>query len=167
MKIGVISDTHDNIPVIKKIFKHFEDAGIRNVIHLGDIISPFVFKFIREVYTGNLYAVFGNNDGEKLFLKEMAKKFNVALYKAPHILKLNGKTIAMMHEPLFIEELPCLEAFDVIAFGHTHEVVSKKIGKTLLINPGEACGYLTGRSTYVELDLDTLEINLEELNERS
>lgn len=167
MKIGIISDTHDNIPVIKKIFKRFEDSGIKNVIHLGDIISPFVFKFIREVYTGNLYVVFGNNDGEKLFLKEMAKKFNIALYRTPHILELNGKTIAMMHEPLFIEELPQVGMFDVVAFGHTHEFVSKKIGKTLLINPGEACGYLTGKSTYVELDLSTMEMSLEVLNERS
>jgi len=44
---------------------------------------------------------------------------------------------------------------DIIAFGHTHSLAIRHNGK-LVINPGELGGWLTGRSSFVILDLDTL-----------
>ena len=38
--------------------------------------------------------------------------------------------------------------------------VIKRHGKTLVINPGEACGYLTGTSTIALLDTGTAEARL-------
>lgn len=160
MKIAFISDTHDNKEAIQFAFSYFEREGIRNVIHLGDLISPFNFRFIREVYTGNLYYVFGNNDGERLFLVEQAKEFNVAVFKLPHILDINGVKIAAMHEPFAILELAETQKFKIVAYGHTHKLHVEKRVETYIINPGEACGYLTGRKTFVifNADEDTCEV---------
>ncbi len=154
MKIGFVSDTHDNKEAIQLAFSYFEREGIRNVIHLGDLISPFNLRFLREVYTGSLYYLFGNNDGERLFLTEQAKELGVAVFKLPQILDINGIKIVAMHEPFAILELAETQKFRIVAYGHTHKLHIEKIGKTHIINPGEACGYLTGKRTFVIFDTD-------------
>ena len=40
----------------------------------------------------------------------------------------------------------------MVVHGHTHEAVAAEQGSTLTINPGEICGYLTGKSTFAILD---------------
>uniref|UniRef100_A0A7V3KML7 Phosphoesterase n=1 Tax=candidate division WOR-3 bacterium TaxID=2052148 RepID=A0A7V3KML7_UNCW3 len=154
MKIGFISDTHDHKEAIQSAFSYFEKEGIRNVIHLGDLISPFNFRFIREVYTGNLYYVFGNNDGERLFLVEQAKEFQVATFKLPQVIDINGIKIIIMHEPFVVKELAETQKFKIVAYGHTHKLHIEKVGETHIINPGEACGYLTGKRTFVVFDAE-------------
>ena len=44
--------------------------------------------------------------------------------------------------------------YDIVVRGHTHKPEIKKVGKTLVINPGEACGYLSGKRTIALLDLE-------------
>ena len=36
----------------------------------------------------------------------------------------------------------------------------EKVKKTLVINPGEACGYLTGKSTIAIIDLEKMEAEI-------
>lgn len=158
MKIGVISDTHDHIPAIQKAFQHFEAQGIQTVLHLGDIISPFVIRFIREVYSGQLLAVFGNNDGERLFLREMFQKYNAEIQMGPRILTIAGRRIIMMHEPVAPEVLA--HAFDLVLYGHLHEIRNEKHSHARILNPGEACGYLSGKRTFAIVDLSTLQAEI-------
>ncbi len=163
MKLGFISDTHDNKEVIINAFKFFEENGIRNVFHLGDLISPFNLRFIREVYTGSLYLVLGNNDGEEVFISQLAKEFNVNLFRTPQVLDVSGIRIALMHEPFAINELAESQKFDVVAYGHTHKIHLEFIGKTFVVNPGEACGYLTGKRSFVVYDTSSKTYKLEEI----
>ena len=161
MKIGIVSDTHDNREKVEKIFSIFEKAGIKTVIHLGDLISPFVIEWIRHKYSGELILVRGNNDGELLFTLSKVKKYGYMYYEDPVVIELDEKRFAIMHKPVFIDEIASSRRVDYVLYGHTHEKVHKKIGRTLIINPGEACGYLTGESTYVILDTKTGEVNIE------
>ncbi len=161
MKIGIVSDTHDNKEKVEKIFMTFEKAGIKTVIHLGDLISPFVIEWIRDKYSKDLILIRGNNDGEFLFTLEKVKKYGYVYYEDPVIIELGGKRLAIMHKPIFIDEIASSSSIDYVLYGHTHKRVHKKIGKTLIINPGEACGYLTGVSTYVILDIETGEVQFE------
>ncbi len=43
IKIGIISDTHGNLPALKVMLDHFDKAGCNEVIHVGDAIAigPF------------------------------------------------------------------------------------------------------------------------------
>ena len=41
MKIGVLSDTHDNLVNIRKAVEIFSKNGVEAVIHAGDFCSPF------------------------------------------------------------------------------------------------------------------------------
>jgi putative phosphoesterase len=55
------------------------------------------------------------------------------------------------------------ESFDVVVHGHTHKADVYRKGKTLVVNPGEVCGYLTNKSTIALLDTDKCEVKLVEL----
>jgi hypothetical protein len=50
--------------------------------------------------------------------------------------------------------------YDIIIHGHTHEAKTYHKGRTLVINPGEACGYLTGKPTIATLDTKTLDVKI-------
>ena len=52
--------------------------------------------------------------------------------------------------------------YDVVVRGHTHTTEMIE-GKTLLVNPGEVCGYLSGRRTVALLDLEEIHAEIVEL----
>ena len=158
MKIGIISDTHDNLPRIKKAVDIFNREKVELVLHAGDFVSPFTFLELKNLNCP-LKGVFGNNDGDKLYLQE---KFKVIgeLYPAPYIVKINNKNVIMLHKEKLIDALAESQKYDVIIYGHTHRTDLRKIGKTLIINPGECGGWLTGKSTIALLDLKTLEAKI-------
>ena len=61
MKIGLISDTHDNIQNIEKATSLFNDYNVSFAIHAGDVVSPEAV----EAFSGvKLIGVLGNNDLE-------------------------------------------------------------------------------------------------------
>ncbi len=168
MKLGVISDSHDNLDKIKKAINILNKENIDFLIHCGDIISPFistVFEGLDEkIKNGNFYGVFGNNDGDLLYLTErLGKICKLSGYEA--ILELAGKKIYVSHgpDPLVIKSLAKSGEFDIICTGHTHDHNIKKINNTLVINPGELCGYLTGKATFVIVDLETMDARLIEI----
>ena len=158
MKIGIISDTHDNLPQIKKAVEIFNREKVELVLHAGDFVSPFTFLEFKNINCP-LKGVFGNNDGDKLYLQE---KFKVIgeLYPAPYIVKINNKNVIMLHKEKLIDALAESQKYDVIIYGHTHRTDLRKIGKTLIINPGECGGWLTRKSTIGLLDLKTLEAKI-------
>ncbi len=47
--------------------------------------------------------------------------------------------------------------------GHTHWPKIEKIDGVLVVNPGEASGWLTGKKTIALVDLNTLEAEIIEL----
>ncbi|MGB8087587.1 MAG: YfcE family phosphodiesterase, partial [Nitrososphaeraceae archaeon] len=69
MKIGIISDTHDDIENVRKAIEIFNKKDVQYVIHAGDYVFPgIVLEFKR--LNAKLIGVLGNNDGEKgLLLK--------------------------------------------------------------------------------------------------
>lgn len=159
MRIGIVSDTHDNKTKVKAIFSHMQEQGVKTVIHLGDLISPFVLDWINNTYSGRLILVRGNNDGELLFTLKKTEKYSYEYHEDPSVIELDGKKIAIMHKPTFIDLI--IDKVDFILYGHTHKKEIRNTGKTIIINPGEACGYLTGEATFALLDLDTGEVKIE------
>ncbi|MCK4687182.1 MAG: metallophosphoesterase family protein, partial [Candidatus Lokiarchaeota archaeon] len=54
--------------------------------------------------------------------------------------------------------------FDIILFGHTHALMNKRYENgVLVVNPGELCGYLTGRATFAIVDTNKMEAEIIEL----
>jgi len=173
MKLGIIADTHDNLAAISRAVEIFNDESIELLIHAGDFVAPFTARSFREL-KAPLIGVFGNNDGDKLLLKELYKDKGVGeLHEDPYEFELSSKKIIVTHKPMIVKPLTASGMYDVVVYGHTHNAVIERHSnrndgeeseeKTWIINPGECCGYITGRKTVAVLDLEKEEAKLVEL----
>lgn len=71
-RIGILSDTHDNIPRIKDAVTRLNKEGVDLVLHAGDYIAPFVMGTLKDL-NAEMIGVFGNNDGDRdLLVKKCA-----------------------------------------------------------------------------------------------
>ena len=170
MKLAVISDTHDHMNNILQAVKIMNERKVDALIHCGDFVAPFVrrwFDGLSENIKENFYGVFGNNDGEKLYLKQVLGKIcKIIENSAELITKFDGKKIFASHMPhqTTINALATSGQFDIILSGHTHNVVNKKYENgVLVLNPGEACVYLTGKATFAIIDTVKMETEIIEL----
>lgn len=166
-RVAIISDSHDRVDHLKKFAERARREGIEEVVHAGDIVSPFAF---RELKGFKVHAVFGNNDGEKLLLSRVAAELGAVLVEQPLFTSIGGREIAVVHGASspewtvrFAEALARSGLFDIVIYGHTHKLDVRRIGETLIVNPGALSGYLVDRATYAIIDLDTLEVEIVEV----
>lgn len=154
MKIGVISDTHDHLDKIQRAINIFREEKIDLLYHAGDFVSPFTAKYFLNI-PFPLVGVFGNNDGDRIFLLNQFKEIG-SIHPEPFLSSIDHKKIIMFHKNDVINELAESQAYDLIIYGHTHKVEVRNVGKTLILNPGECCGWLNGEGTIAILDLNSL-----------
>jgi len=160
--IGVISDTHDNLPMVEKAVKRLNDAKVALVLHAGDYIAPFVIPKFKAL-NAKLIGVFGNNDGDhELLKKRFSECKNCEVRGRFAEIDADGFKIALLHgdETELLEALISCGGFNAVVHGHSHAVGATKKGKTLVVNPGEVCGYLTGKCTMALLDTDRREAKI-------
>lgn len=157
MRIGIVSDTHDNLPNLRRALVLLRERGAALVLHAGDFVAPFVAEPFREAGL-RVIGVFGNNDGDRLYLKERFAGVG-ELFLGPHELELAGRRIVLMHEPRALEALVASGRYDLVVYGHTHRAEIRE-GQPLVINPGELGGWLTGRATCALVDLAALRAEL-------
>lgn len=160
MKLGLISDSHDNMPMIKKAVDLFNKEEVNLVLHGGDLISPIVADHFRAL-SKKMVVVFGNNDGEKLYLVKRLE--GIADCFEDYVeLESEGTRIVLMHQPKFLDSLIAAAKYDLIVYGHTHRVDIRK-DKVLVVNPGESCGWISGKATVAIVDTDSMVVDLVEL----
>ena len=73
MIVGLVSDTHDCLPLIDEAVKRLNEMNVELVLHAGDYISPFVASHFKPL-KAPLIGVFGNNDGDRELLKKTIEK---------------------------------------------------------------------------------------------
>ncbi len=160
MKIGVMSDSHDHLPNIRRALHLFADRQVGALVHAGDFCSPFFFRETEELKNRGvrMYAVFGNNDGDRLLLARNGSGF-CEFRDGVHVFELDGRRIVAMHYPDVAESLLRSGDFDLVIYGHNHQRLEKGQGR-LLLNPGSCAGYLTDRATVAVVDLAVMEVEL-------
>jgi putative phosphoesterase len=163
MRIGLMADTHDRIEAVERAVDFFNSAGVEHVLHAGDLISPFVVpKFAR--LRAKLHYVWGNNEGDRELVRLRLSEIGVSPLGNFAALELGGRKIALLHgtHEEIVGALLRSGSYDVVVRGHTHRAEIRREG-TLCINPGEVCGYLSGRPTVAVLDLTDLSAEIVEL----
>ena len=168
MLLAVISDTHDHKDNILKAVSIMNERNVSALIHCGDYVAPFVkrwFDGLNDKIKNNFYGVYGNNDGERVMLSKILG--NICEIVGLELVKDFGGLIvfaAHMPTPDTIEALAKSGSYDIILTGHTHQVVNKKYDNgVLVVNPGEACGYLSGKATFAIIDTIKKEAEIIEL----
>ncbi len=159
MLVGVLSDTHDRMPLIRQALELFADRNVEAVIHAGDICSPFAAKALKDVESRcPLYVILGNNEGEMAGLKGVLPK----LTQGPLKLEWDGRKVLVHHFDQWCDPTDIAWA-DVVVSGHTHEVVKEVRDGTLFLNPGECCGWVNGTCTVALLETDEPKAEIIEL----
>lgn len=154
MKIGILSDSHDNLAKIEKAVKFFNQHKVSFVLHAGDFIAPFTISRLEKLRC-DWRGVFGNNDGEKTGLTKHSKG---KIKSGPLRIKLGGKAVTLVHD---INTLNLSrEKAHLVFCGHTHKPEIKICGKNIVVNPGECGGWLTGKSSVAIADLTTLSVRI-------
>ncbi|MBP2172932.1 metallophosphoesterase [Methanococcus voltae] len=170
MKIGLISDTHDYLPNIRKAIQVFNRFNVDLVVHCGDFVSLFVISEFKNL-NSKLYATYGNNDGEKTRLKEWLLDINPE-NKIEDSLSFDVENLKffVLHgqDAEILDSVIRSKNYDVVLHGHTHEQKFEEVDGVLVINPGEAFGMLTGLASigilntstkeYTEVDLNNVDI---------
>lgn len=165
MLIGLIADTHDRLPIVESAVKRFNEEKVELVLHAGDYIAPFVIPKFKDL-DAKLIGVFGNNDGDhELLRKRFSECGNMEIRGNFAEVIIDDLKIALIHgtEDALLKALINSESFDVVVHGHLHKAEIYRKGKTLVINPGEACGYLSGKLTIALLDTIKREAKIIEL----
>jgi uncharacterized protein len=150
LMIGILSDTHDNLDAVRSAVQVFKDAGCSLVIHAGDFVAPFAARELAKAACP-VRAVYGNCDGEKAGLEEAIKPFG-AIREPPLEFAEAGLSFLVFHLDAPARKASRRGTSNVVIFGHTHKPEVRREGRTIVINPGEACGWLSGIKTVALLD---------------
>ena len=133
MKVGVVSDTHDNLGIVDAAVEQFEGA-VDAVVHCGDVVAPFAATPFDADF--EFYAVRGNNDGE-WSLRDAVNSFGAYLGEMGE-LSLGGASFAVYHgtsQPIADALVGCGD-YDYVLHGHTHQRAHEQQHGTVRINPG-------------------------------
>jgi putative phosphoesterase len=151
--------------MVEKAVKKLNEEKVELVLHAGDYVAPFVIPKFKNLQA-KLIGVFGNNDGDhELLKKRFSENKNLEIHGNFAAIKVDNLKIALLHgnEEELLNALIDSQSFDVIVHGHMHKADVYRKGKTLIVNPGEVCGYLSGKSTMALLDTVKREVKIVEL----
>jgi len=161
--IGLISDTHDNMQAIAKAVEVFNSKKVGLVLHAGDHVAPFTCTAYKGLEC-KLVGVYGNVDGERRALRERFSSMGFKVEKDFEELEVDEVKIALLHGlyPQIVEALALSGKYHVVVHGHTHLRRAEKMRSALVVNPGEACGYVYGVRSVALLDTATLKVEFVE-----
>jgi putative phosphoesterase len=165
MKIGVFSDIHDNLQNLKKALNFFQEAKIKNLMFCGDFCSPIPLSILGK-YPGQIYAVFGNNDGDRYTMtQKVTENFpNIFLQGEYGDINIEGRRIGITHYPFYGKAMAKSNDFDLVCAGHTHIAETLKFETGIFLNPGDIMGLFDAPSIAV-VELETMEISNIELSQ--
>jgi putative phosphoesterase len=157
MKLGIISDTHDNVENVIKAFKLFSDRQVDRVLHCGDIIAPKTVTFFNGP---PVTAVKGNCDGDVPMLAKLLEERGGEHLGDEGLLDLEGQKICIYHgtNPAKLDTFIKSGAYQYVLTGHTHVLRDERVGSTRVLNPGAHYYGADGTVMLLDLSDDKVEV---------
>jgi len=63
MKVCILSDSHDNIPLLQMAVAEAKQADVQAVLHCGDVVAPSTLGKIQS-FGLPVHVIHGNNSGD-------------------------------------------------------------------------------------------------------
>jgi uncharacterized protein len=154
MKVGILSDTHDQVRTTRTAVGVLVAEGAEVLIHCGDLTGP---EIVYECAGLPSYYVFGNNDFDESGLRRAMQAVGGTCMEFGGVVELAGRRIAVTHGDISSEMRKLSEqAPDYLLFGHSHQPADRRREATRWINPGAL--YRAKHYTVAVLDLATDEV---------
>lgn len=154
MRIGILSDTHDQVARTSRAVSLLIAEGAEALIHCGDYTIPEV---VLECGGLPCHFVFGNNDFDQADLRRAMAAVGGVCLEWGDVVTLGRWRVAVTHGDS-LHEMRRLSALgpDYLLFGHSHRCSDERRGKTRWINPGAL--YRASEWTVAVLDLEMDEL---------
>lgn len=160
MRIGILSDTHNQRDRTQRALKLLTSHGASTLIHCGDFVKASMLELLAGL---PCYFVFGNNDADSMAdLRSVAKTVGAVCLDWGGVVTLDGKRLAITHGHLKSEMRSLLAQHpDYLLSGHSHRMSDQVSGPTRHINPGAM--HRARQFTVGLLDLPTDELRFLEV----
>lgn len=139
MMLGLVSDSHDNVPLCAKVADLFRERRVEMAFHLGDVTAPESLDPFEGL---PLVVVRGNNDEEP--------------WPATWQQEIAGVKVGATHGHMRGELARLIGSCDLVLHGHTHRRRVDREGNALVVNPGAL--YRTWTKTCALLELPSKRI---------
>lgn len=94
MRIGILSDTHDQLVHVQTALDLLRQRQIELVLHCGDIEEPVTVEQFQGLA---VHFVFGNCDHDRAGLRRAMKQIGATFHEDFGHLELEGRSIAFVH----------------------------------------------------------------------
>jgi putative phosphoesterase len=150
MRLGVLSDTHDQLERTRLAIRLLRAEGAEALVHCGDVTGP---DLVLACAVLPCYFTFGNHDAD------MVPRLRAAIAKAGGVclgwggvVELAAKRVAVTHGHMSTDVRRLLAARpDYLLSGHSHITGDRRDGPTRRVNPGAL--HEADRFTVALLDL--------------
>jgi putative phosphoesterase len=156
MRVGILSDTHDQVDRTRVAVKVLIEAGAETLIHCGDITIPEV---VYELAPRPSYFVFGNCDDDLGDLRRAIAAIGGICLERGGLIDLHGHRLAVTHGDS-VRESSRLEAErpEYFLSGHTHRADDVRRDAIRRINPGALHRATTWTVALLDVSTDQLEM---------
>jgi putative phosphoesterase len=138
MRLGILSDTHDDLARTRVAVQLLRDEGAEALIHCGDLASPPIVAACAAL---PFWFVFGNHDADSVpaLQRAAAESGAVCLGWAGEV-ELGGRLIAVAHGHMSYDIRRALASRPhYLLSGHSHIASDRREGLVRRINPGALC----------------------------
>lgn len=162
MKIGIISDTHDDLRNLQEVLVRLQAEGVRAILHCGDLCGPGVVQALAGF---DVWIARGNMDRHP----DLGPVVEVLLGNGRlawlHSPTLNGCSVAVTHgdQEEVLGNLIRSGEYAYVFHGHTHRRRDQMVGRTRVVNPGALGGTRWQQRSFCIVDLEIGEVRFVEL----
>jgi putative phosphoesterase len=135
MLIGVVSDTHGQLVLARAAVRMLESLKVERVLHCGDIGSAEIISLFAAWPT---HFVFGNVDYDRARFRAAIKEAGQTCHDNFGEVEWEARRIALLHgdDARKLDETILCGQYDLVCHGHTHVAAKRRVGTTLVLNPG-------------------------------
>jgi len=162
MKIGIVSDTHDDARSLEAALEALRAKDVTKVLHCGDVCGP---GLIQALAGFDVWIAQGNMDRHPGLAQVTEETLGRGRLAWLHRLTLDGYAVAMIHgdNEEVLGNMITSGQYAYVLCGHTHRRRDQTIGRTRVINPGALGGVRWQRRSFCILDLATGETHFVKL----
>jgi putative phosphoesterase len=153
MRIGIVSDSHDDLHNLELALDVLRAAEVTRVLHCGDLCGPAAVELLSNF---NVWIARGNMDRHPELEQTILETIGSGRLADIHRLTLDGHSVAMVHghQESRLRRLINTGEHAYVFHGHTHRRSDRRVGRTRVINPGALGGMRWQQRSFCILDLE-------------
>jgi putative phosphoesterase len=166
MKVCILSDSHDHIPLLDTAVAAAKAAGAEAVLHCGDVVAPSTLACLQK-HGLPTHVIHGNNTGDLYTLGRVTGRPDsvIRYHGMDAALELGGRRIFLVHYPHYARAMAASGDWDLVCCGHSHKtriewLPNLKGGTTPVVDPGTVGGVGQAPATWILGDLKKLEFEI-------